>query len=749
MGMVVGAQLHAQSTQPATSGTSQQQAAATTSSTLNTSGSSQQQAKLNEVVVIATRTPQEKDKVAASVSSYTADDINNNLAVDPQSLVKNDVGISGNLTRGGGSGGSIRNSGGTQDYVIRGLSGNRIVLMEDGIRAPDVFSLQGSYSYGRNYYDFDSLKQVEIIKSSASSLYGGGAIGGVVSYTTKDPGDYLSQTNNPYYLGYKQGFDSADMSFAESGIVALRSGDFEYLLQYTRRDGQQQETNANRSIDGPSGANPEDYGQNNILGKVVWHINDQNQLKLTGEWFNFNSDTNLLSSVVASPSVNSLELWDQMNRERVSLDYEYTGKSADVMKSITAQIYYQDSEERQNSFTDYTTYDLNRRDTYQNKLGGINLQASHEADLYGLNNLWTYGVDASIGNDTRVVDGDYIGTPPFGSKTYPYKEIPDTDVDRVGVFAQDQLKHEDVSWLTFTPSLRADYYKLGVDNDAAYTSQSGTNAIDYQKFSLTPSLTVQAQATKELMVYGRYAQGFRNPTTEELNGSFSNLAYGYMAAPNPDLKPEESYSFEMGVRGDYEPIKFGVTGYYNYYNNFINEFGNVSFSGPYMVFQSENIGSAEIYGVEATAELPLGYYQDSLEGFKILLATGYTVGDDLDNHSPLPGIDPLKFVGTLRYEDPSKHWAVDFVGTWVGEQNRISPDFPDQFVPPSYFTLDLVGRYKFNDHASLYLGMYNLTNQTYWVYQNVAQFVTTSDANGTARYSEPGFNVRAGFTLRY
>jgi hemoglobin/transferrin/lactoferrin receptor protein len=138
-----------------------------------------------------------------------------------------------------------------------------------------------------------------------------------------------------------------------------------------------------------------------------------------------------------------------------------------------------------------------------------------------------------------------------------------------------------------------------------------------------------------------------------------------------------------------------------------------------------------------------------LEGFKILLATGYTVGDDLDNHSPLPGIDPLKFVGTLRYEDPSKHWAVDFVGTWVGEQNRISPDFPDQFVPPSYFTLDLVGHYKINDNASLYLGMFNLTNQTYWVYQNVAQFVTTTDPNGTARYSEPGFNVRAGFTLRY
>ncbi len=86
---------------------------------------------------------------------------------------------------------------------------------------------------GRDFYDFDSLKTVEIIKSSASALYGGGALGGVVSYATKDPSDFLSQTPNPYYFGFKESFATENWSYAETFTFAARTGPVDYLLLYT------------------------------------------------------------------------------------------------------------------------------------------------------------------------------------------------------------------------------------------------------------------------------------------------------------------------------------------------------------------------------------------------------------------------------------------------------------------------------------------------------------------------------------
>jgi hemoglobin/transferrin/lactoferrin receptor protein len=175
---------------------------------------------LGEIVVVATRTPQEKSKTAASVSTYSAQDILNNNISSPQELIQNDVGVSAARSVGGG-GMTLLTTTGVEDYNIRGLDENRVLLIEDGIRANDIFSFQGNEAQGRDFYDFDALKNVEIIKSAASALYGGGAIGGVVSYTTKDPSDYLSLTKNPWYAGYKESFDpprwAADQHFCRSG----------------------------------------------------------------------------------------------------------------------------------------------------------------------------------------------------------------------------------------------------------------------------------------------------------------------------------------------------------------------------------------------------------------------------------------------------------------------------------------------------------------------------------------------------
>ncbi len=204
---------------------------------------------------------------------------------------------------------------------------------------------------------------------------------------------------------------------------------------------------------------------------------------------------------------------------------------------------------------------------------------------------------------------------------------------------------------------------------------------------------------------------------------FTNPAFGYEVIPNPNLKSEQSYDFEVGVRGNYDPIKFSVAGFYNYYSDFINDQAEaVGVNDPahpgFLVFESQNISRAQILRHEASLEIPLGYYVDSLRGFKILNAIGYTAGDDISDHTELPNIDPLKIVNTLRYESPDAHWGLDLVGTWVDSQGYLPNNPTPSFVPPSYYNIDLVGRYRFNQNVLLTAGVYNLTDQTYWLVPN-------------------------------
>jgi hemoglobin/transferrin/lactoferrin receptor protein len=742
--------------------------------------------KLGEIVVVATRTPQEKSKVAASVSTYSAQNILNNNISSPQELIQDDVGVSASRSVGGG-GDTLRTATGVEDYNIRGLDENRVLLIEDGIRAPDIFSFQGNVADGRDFYDFDSLKSVEIVKSSASTLYGGGAIGGVVSYATKDPSDFLSLTNNPYYFGYKEAFDSSDFSFAETATFAARTGPVDYLLLYTRRDGQQQDISASTSTYGPAGANPLDYYQNNFLGKLVYHLDEQNQLRLTGEYYNYHGDSDLKSAASTSfdfgfgpiPFDSGILTNDEEDRNRVSLDYQFNGKkNVDLFKNIQAQVYYQETNARQKSIESQNANPnffgpfpgigapgdpdvINRNEDYKTRILGLNLQATQDADFLFSSHEWTYGLDASYSTQRRNLDGEAIDSltgdvvPTDGTQVYPLAEIPPSDTTRVGAFAQDQIRPQDLNWLTLTPALRLDYYDLSITNSSEYlTASNGVPGVSYSAFSATPSFSALAQATKELAVYGNFAEGYRNPNTEDLNATFTNPGNFYEVIPNPSLKSEQSYDFELGVRGNYEPVKFSLAGFYNIYNNFINQQAATGQTDPangFAIYQSQNIANAEIHGVEGSVELPLGYYEPSLEGLKILSAFAYTEGNDLDTHQPLTTIDPLKIVNTLRYEAPGRKWGVDLVGTWVNSQGRV-PSGTTYFVPPAYYTLDLVGRYRFNENALLTVGVYNLTNQTYWLYQDTAASPEANGglvAGGVARFSEPGINVRAGLTVHF
>ena len=76
---------------------------------------------------------------------------------------------------------------------IRGLSENRLVTLIDGNRIETATDLTASLSM----VDVNDIERVEVIKGAQSSLYGTGAMGGIVNIITKD-GHF---SGKPYSIG--------------------------------------------------------------------------------------------------------------------------------------------------------------------------------------------------------------------------------------------------------------------------------------------------------------------------------------------------------------------------------------------------------------------------------------------------------------------------------------------------------------------------------------------------------------------
>ena len=163
---------------------------------------------------------------------------------------------------------------------------------------------------------------MEIIRGPASSLYGSDAIGGAVSFMTKDAADYL-EAGDDAYARLKTGYDGADDSWSRSATLAARQGQVDGLLHLGRRDGQALDTFGGRSGIGAAReeANHQDYQANNLLAKLGWDYLDEDRLQLTYERYEDDADTRVLSEYSSTATVRTSDATDNTDRQRLSLQH--------------------------------------------------------------------------------------------------------------------------------------------------------------------------------------------------------------------------------------------------------------------------------------------------------------------------------------------------------------------------------------------------------------------------------------------
>jgi outer membrane cobalamin receptor len=126
---------------------------------------------LGSVTVSSMRVNRKLMEVPASMSIAGAFDYKKNSSFSVANILNAEPGISF-----GGDGIWSTN------VVVRGLGESRLVTLIDGDRVETASDLTASLSM----IDINNVERVEVIKGAQSSLYGSGALGGIVNVITKD-----------------------------------------------------------------------------------------------------------------------------------------------------------------------------------------------------------------------------------------------------------------------------------------------------------------------------------------------------------------------------------------------------------------------------------------------------------------------------------------------------------------------------------------------------------------------------------
>jgi hemoglobin/transferrin/lactoferrin receptor protein len=700
----------------------------------------QQVAALGEIVVSGSRSEQEKDALPVSVEVLNRETLESKQINDIRDAVRDlpNVSVKRSPARFGlaqGNTGRDNNAG----FNIRGLDGNRVLLLTDGIRTPRSYVFSAN-AFGRDYFDIGLIERIEILKGPASALYGSDGLAGLVNFITRDPSSFLrdgKRFGGSASLGY-----SGDDNGRRAGVTLAGKPNETLQWLLSANLGRSHELENRGSYNAPNAdrttPNPQRDRSGALLAKVILTPDADQRHGFTFEHIEKASRYDLLSGLAkppyASTSVVGLNARTDLQRDR----FTYDGRlrlNAVMADSLQATVSYQKSKSREYIFEDrFSAADRSRDVTYDESTWQFGLQADKLVRTGDWAQKITYGFDYARTN----VENLQTGLVPPAGESYPLKRFPDTRETSSAFYVQDEFIHD--RW-SITPGIRFDRFSLDADQ-----AGFGAQAVSLSGSAVSPKLGVLFRATPQWSVYGNYASGFKAPNAFQVNNFFENTISGYRTIPNPNLKPEKSQNVELGVRGRTGLLNFDVAAFSGNYKDLIEndrQVGGVFGSrvNP-ATFQSVNIGRARISGFEVKGELD---FTDNGNGFSVPFAWGQTRGRDRSNNRPLNSIDPRKINLGLAYKAPA--WSVRLDAVHHAAKKRSDVDSAEittggvQFLTPSATTLDLSAQWRINRDLRLNASITNLTNKRYWMWSDVRGLTSTALIRDA--YTQPGrsFNV--------
>lgn len=738
--LAVSLSVHAQS-QPGTS--------TTTPTTSNTAAPGNE---LERVVVTATRTQRAITGVPNTVDHIDRARMDALLVRDLKELFRYEPGITVTQSVGRFGIGDIR---------IRGLGENRVLILTDGIPVSDAFSIGSFSNANRNFVDLDTLKQVEVVRGPTSSLYGSDALGGVVSFVTKDPSDYLKDGRDAF-ASLKYGYDGTSNSRFGGATAAFGGERWSGLVALGYRDGG---ATRNRGDVGGAGANrtepnPQDTKGRNVLAKLVFAPSASQRFKLAVEGNDATTDTDMLTSLGVQPLTGAnntrVAAHDTQSRRRVSFTHEIA-LSDGFADAIDWQVYRQKSRTTQYTIEERTLPPPTLQDVrerwfhFDQTVTG--LQANFRKSLgTDVTHALAWGLDLSRTRTEQERDGlrtfplTGVTTPNMSPDNFPVRDFPISTTTNAAIYLQDEIGFASGAF-RLVPALRVDRYKLDPHQDPIFArGNPGVALAGLAKTSVSPKLGAVWHLGGDWSLYGGYARGFRSPPYADVNIGFTNVQFGYTAIANPGLKPETSDGYELGLRYSGPAAYASLSAYDNRYRDFIESFVFTGFnSQALMVYQSRNVADARIHGVEFKGGVQLGALSAAMQGWSLRGAAAWSQGKDRDSDEPLETVDP--FTATLGVAYDGQAWGVELAGRYAGRRDRLpaAPAGTSYFQSPGYSVVDFYAHWNVANHVRLNAGVSNLANRKYWAMGDVP--LLASNTASLDRYTSPGRSLSASVSF--
>lgn len=686
---------------------------------------------MDQIVVVAHKSARSLREIAANVTIVSRDDIYNNLATSVADVFRYSPGIDYEA-----SGSRF----GTEGINIRGIGGNRVAMLVDGVPLSDQFDV-GSFSNAtRDFINAGLVQRVEVLHGPASAIYGSSAIGGVVAVRTPDPMDLIGQ--DAFGGDAIATWRGADQSSHGTGMVAFGSSSMGLLIGGSLRSGQELESAAvEESLD------LRDYERRSAIIKFVaddragqtWRIG------LIHQDSDVASDLNSMLGTGRYRSTTALEGNDEYALDLLTVAYEF-GAPESWVDSGVLRGYYETAEVTQSTLDERglagTPTSIDRYFSFEQEIRGIelNLQKSLYGDLR--THKLGFGVEYRERETTEFRDGlstnmqDGTSTNVILGEAFPLRDFPISVSKEWGAYIEDTVTLGDWSLIA---SVRADRFDLSPKNDPMYAEDYPfASPVSLSESDLSPKLGLIYRLNEGTDIYLQYSHGFRAPPYEDANIGLDIPFFNYRAIPNPDLKSETSNGFDIGVRWQGLDSGLHLSAFRTRYKDFIESkvrLGTDPVSGR-ILFQSQNLDETVIEGIEAGGHINL---QGTLENFQVDGSLYLARGENRENGAALNSVGPAQAVIGATWTAASQARSVRLQATLTDAWDDRDESGGDLFKPAGHAVLDLYLTQSVGDRTTLRAGILNLADRTYWNWSAVRGLSPTDPV--LPYLAQPGRNV--------
>lgn len=575
----------------------------------------------DEVVVTATRTENDVKKVPASTQVITQEDIKRGGATS----VRNALSMYANIFQ------KSKVRGGGHDIIIRGMETKHSLVMVNGRRISNEADASGlGNAMALDRININDVEKIEIVRGPSSALYGSEAMGGVLNIITKPSKEQTLLTGLEHTSE-----DTSHWWHADTG----RIGNFSMTLDARFNK-------INRSM--PDTATESDpYGTAQTYNASLnYYVNDHSYVNAYMDYYSQHLKTDM-----GTPVMKPITLTTSSGKMSLSGQAMLEGTGSKAFKQKNYGISWNGKTDKNDWQIQAYMSKFNWSTTSNTKVLGSIPPAGMEGmfnyllqkkNTYDFNhdehNMWAIeGRDSLRVNDHhRVTFGaEYVKDKVAGTglgkngdgvhnitENGTTKSSSEKTLSSYAAYLQDEIEYG--KWF-IVPAIRYDHH-------SAYGSHT------------SPKIGVTYNATDHFRIKANYGDGFKAPSVSQLYYDLAmQMGPGNWVhlTGNPNLKPEKSKSWDLGVEAEFGKGYGSLTYFDNDVDNLIASIPKGKDSKGYNLYRYENVNKARIKGLENT----LGYrFNDTLE-FKVtstlLDAKDTSAGKDLTQRARLSQIYQL------------------------------------------------------------------------------------------------------------